>query len=330
MVPMPKTSRDILAMSPFRGPAAGWERASQLHAEGRRGARQDDPLVREATRYLEALSRAGDDAEAGEAVRRRYPSISGAHAVCAGGGAVRDEIEARLLAGQTTPEISCLVGVDDGVIDAFHGLFFNVRDALASGAHDWVMLFAVGIGRYRRPSEGDCWRYWAVGGGVVIVDLLVGDYLGRDDPKAAERNLLARKARLLALEFAESVRPDPDIAREVLEVGSRLFPQPGAGEGSALLALQLDFLRQHYGLKPLRPSVTTTRRSRGSRPSQSQSAAGPERLSRASNDPHSKGVDESHGRENITTTAAVPDAVIGPEGATRREAVGASETPGGR
>jgi hypothetical protein len=287
------------AWSPFRTPAARWERAFQLRGEGRRATRRDDPLVREATGYLRALTQPRDNAPAWRAAWRKYPRVFEAHAIHAGGGPARDEIEARLLAGQSNCEIERHVGVAAGVIEAYHGLFFDVRGALAAGDLWWILRQAVGLGKRSRPSEGDCWRYCAVAGGVFVLDLLVADFLGRVEAEMPERHLLASKARLLAREFAESLCPDPAVAREILKEGSRLFRTSGPPKkrrGGDLLAVQCDSLRLCDG-----PNGSRGRRKAPKRGGFPPASVGiPVRPADASNPNGNPTVDELPGRGDLS------------------------------
>jgi hypothetical protein len=105
---------------------------------------------------------------------------------------LRHEVEARLLAGEDDAAIAAKVGLDPGVVEAYHAVFFDVRGGL--DATDWVAAVVLGPRLYRGEGLGDPelaarlvgWRLGPLG-----VDAMFGR-LGDDEG-------LARQVRLFVL-----------------------------------------------------------------------------------------------------------------------------------
>ena len=143
--------------SPWRKPAWRWLLAESLHRQGRRSASLKDPAVSAALAYRRALDRAGTDAKR-QAVGANSPCLAGAQAIYLAGGHIRDEIEARLLAGESAETISTKTAIVVDVIQSYAATFYDVHDAL--GAVDWLLEEAIGVqmGSDQPPTEGQVWK----------------------------------------------------------------------------------------------------------------------------------------------------------------------------
>ena len=302
---------DYRHFDPFHRPSWRWDSAEALCREGRRPKRWEDPAIGAALSYLRGFSQ-----NHGPSARRscagRYREIAAAHELFRSAMPTRHEVEARLLAGQSTIDIAAKVSLDVAVLDSYSTFFFDVGDAVARGAVDWLLLRAVATSdwRQRQPDEGDAWRYWSLAGGPVILELLIEDYRrgsplperehracrlrdagsGVVDPtpgwsgmptiqlsqlkrpplrepgtegvggRSSEDALSAQKARLLLLDFAESLRPDVRLARQILTTAAQLFRHPPRGRGKlasvsddeARLNVHGEFLRWFTGPLPRR------------------------------------------------------------------------------
>jgi hypothetical protein len=172
----------------------------ELVRDGKRPASWDDPIVKLAFDYVRAMDAAKSDAKRAD-IERRMPDVAAAFGLHLEAGVSRDEIEARLLAGESIATIAGKVGVPEQVIEAYEKLFFNVSESLR--AMDWLTQEVVGIyvGMRRVPTRGETWKYMALAAGPAAVDMLVADYFGRDEPRLPDRSLLAQKARFLIWEI---------------------------------------------------------------------------------------------------------------------------------
>jgi hypothetical protein len=221
---------DFCRCDPFRKPAWRWLLAEALCREGQERALPNDPAVGEAFDYQRALDAADTDTKR-QAVDAAAPALAGAHALYVEGEPHRDEVEARLLAGESAVTISNKTGVPVDVVQCYATTFYDVQDSL--GAGDWLRSEAIGmyLGMKEAPTEGQTWKYWALIGGPIVLDVLVADFHGRDEPHVADRHLLAQKARLLAWESVTGYSLDDTV--KVIEKLSPLFLGPAGGSDSA-------------------------------------------------------------------------------------------------
>jgi hypothetical protein len=171
----------------------------ELSGDGKRPASWEDAAVTLALDYILALNKAGSDAERAH-IEQRMPDVAAAFGLHVEAGPACDEIQARLLAGQSIDAIAGKVGIPARLVEIYERLFFHVSDALK--ASDWLFQQAVGIyvGMRRAPTRGETWKYMALAAGPAAVDMLVADYHGRDEPRIHDRDLLAEKARFLVWE----------------------------------------------------------------------------------------------------------------------------------
>jgi hypothetical protein len=96
----------------------------------------------------------------------------------------RWEVEALLLTDMPYSGIAKRCRISEQTVEAFHSLFFDVRDRLAE--RDWINSLAV-----RHDSDGNCddcghgeiWRKVAYDHGVVMLDMHMAVMLNRQLPK---------------------------------------------------------------------------------------------------------------------------------------------------
>ncbi len=81
------------------------------------------------------------------------------------------EIEARVLAGQSTETIAVLTAVDPDLVRIYEALFFDVRDR--ANAQDWIALVVLRSEWADAPSRRDQWRWIGRFMGAWTIDLLV-------------------------------------------------------------------------------------------------------------------------------------------------------------
>jgi hypothetical protein len=164
---------------PLQSPAWRWRRAQWLAQRGRRcSCRRDDVETRSADGYLRALARSRPGTPFA-AILRRYPAVHGAHQLHEQGGALRVEVQARLLARQSTEEIARRTSVAVEVVQRFEALFFNVIGHLH--ARDWIVTHAIGWWRFD-PSRGrdpaTLLRAFGYHGGPLLLDAALSYLLG--------------------------------------------------------------------------------------------------------------------------------------------------------
>ena len=175
------------------GPAWRWQRVQNLIMADRRPDKHDDEPTKVAWRMCKTLSATP---EARPSHGRRYGKWLQAYLIHSANNPRRWEIEARLLTGASAADIATKLKIEAEVVDAYATLFFDVIGRLQ--AHDWIWCTAVRVG-WRGPSkltEADIWRYFAVSGGSVVLDVLVSDYLGVE-PVYPDRHQLAEDIRAL-------------------------------------------------------------------------------------------------------------------------------------
>ena len=149
------------------------------------------------------------------------PTFAAAHQLYVAADEMTWMIEARVLAGLEPSEIARHVAVSPAVIDAYEGLFFDVRDRL--NARCYVQLHAL-----RRPSPDDSrmdlvgWllRTLAYHGGAVVLELAEAALLDvapmashADTVESSEQ--MNRKLRLLA---SLLTLPDDVSSRRLLDL----------------------------------------------------------------------------------------------------------------
>jgi hypothetical protein len=114
--------------NPFKDPARRWHRATYLVEHDRRPSRvHDDVITRQAWRLLRGLARNPDET-ARLRLEQRLAAVAEARRFALTAEPLRrDELEARLLAGQGDDVIAAKLGLSPAGVDAYGLLFFEVR-----------------------------------------------------------------------------------------------------------------------------------------------------------------------------------------------------------
>jgi hypothetical protein len=236
-------STDPRCYSPIRTPDWRWQVVlSHIRHKTCPGI-WEDPAIIQAHRFLAPPEPAREDIGRRE-LRRHCPDLSAAHAIFTLAGVVKDELEARLLC-QSPEEITGAMQIGAGVARTFATLFFDVLDSLH--ATDWLLFQAVALyGSLCPPTEAQCWRYLALAGGPVILDLVVSDYLGRPEPYYPDRHELAERARFLVWDHASLTQTGNPADPEIIEAYCRFYQHEARRRGKKLdprVAWHLKFLR---------------------------------------------------------------------------------------
>lgn len=181
---------DSRRYSPVRSLSWRWERAQQLFAAGHRWtSRRDDDWTRQALDYLRAQQNAfwrPDGWLAGQ-----FPVLDAAHLLHLDDRR-RLEIQARLLAGQSAPEMAERTTTPAAVVDAYEALFFQVADRL--GAVDWIMGHAIGT---KDESRSILLRKLGYFGGLPVLDAVLPYLVGDRDLFAGTLDLTTLEGRIV-------------------------------------------------------------------------------------------------------------------------------------
>jgi hypothetical protein len=132
--------------NPFKDPARRWRRATYLVEHDRRPSRvHDDAITRQAWRRLRGLARNPDET-ARQRLEQRLAAVAEARRFALTAEPLRrDELEARLLAGQDDDVIALKVGLSPAGVAAYGLLFFEVRPR----RHASLYVAAVVLGGHR-------------------------------------------------------------------------------------------------------------------------------------------------------------------------------------
>jgi hypothetical protein len=244
----------------------------ELHADGGPVDGDVPDAVRQCVEYLRDRARSETPHDL-QSLRDRLPDLYAAHDIHIAAGVVRDEIEARLLAGQTFEDITAYMSVPVDVIARYAHLFFDVVDYLHCS--DWLLWSAVrrSPSRPSRADEGDIWRYMSLAGGRFVLDVIVADYLGRSQPILPNRDLLAKQLRWLARDHFDYTDYGSRVDPMLLDEGTILFADTLHKQcvigGNRILASQVNFLRY---ISRLPANKHLIRAARGSKRSSRRSA----------------------------------------------------------
>ena len=227
-------AREYRHLDPFRGPDWRFEIARQHHQQKTRPREWEDPLIPELVRFLRHLDKGNTDQVSADLLR--------AHAIYKAGGPVRDEVEARVLAGESLEAISCKTFVPIPVIAAFEPAFFHVRHCL--NAIDGILLRVIRLRPDKPVTVGQVWKYLAMAGGPHVLDVMVDHFHNRPTDDPALRADLAAKGWWSVRDAAIGWSSLPAVAASINE-GARLFAHlfRGSSPEAKRLKLHLDLTR---------------------------------------------------------------------------------------
>jgi hypothetical protein len=261
----------LLADSPFRPVNWRWEKARALQAAARRPDRRyDDAHIAAALAFLGDRAKVGDEWAELEFLRRHEPVYLAARYYAAADGpdrVVRDALEARLLAANTTEEaIAKVLRCPLEAVRWYERLFFNVRDRFE--ARDWLMAYALGP-RAHQVNDSDTallWKIAALCGGVIVLETfmeIMGKHVLEDEAlvdrycRDQARDLVARRALVAALTIRGR---DPYVKLQLMEVNAKFVEIEAQGGAAAGGDRVLD------GLRMVLEAVSLQRGAPGARP----------------------------------------------------------------
>lgn len=238
---------DYRRLSPFRHASWRWDLAVDAFRTSRRLKSWEDPAIGEAVQFQQWMAIAGPD----KGVPKAIAAIAAAHGIYHAGDVVTDELEARLLASERPEVIAAKSGVALDTASAYSRIFFDAGDA---GATDYRLWVAAGRERWPQEGfrEGQAWRYMALAGGPIILDLLIADFLGRPHPNPAQRHHWAQMGRYLTrCEIADWT--SPEVVKALTDESERIFlPKGRRTPEQQEMRRRLDSLRLAAGIAPRR------------------------------------------------------------------------------
>jgi hypothetical protein len=248
--------------NPFSPPSWRWDLAGKQPAQGRRSIGADDDwILLEARRYRAAVASGSSAAF----LTKRWPVLHQAVLLAEAEGPRRWEIEARLLAGQTSEEIGAACAYDPAVVDAFADLFFDIRPNLDSV--DWISLQVIGPRALRGFEPGDVKGIWRSVGfflGPAALDVVIAVTQELELPPTTrktlgpgEQYLLRLDVRLTIAAMTRGAEREIELLLRLRNVARRKLLGPEAAstmEGSEkLLRSEVDLLGLVNGLKRSAP-----------------------------------------------------------------------------
>jgi hypothetical protein len=155
---------DYLPDSPFRRPEERWLRAQEPHSRGT----YEDPWIGSARDAITGIKRSSR--------LRAILAIQAAQAMWeAPDRRHRWELEARLLARQSTNTIAASMRLSVDVVEAFAAVFFDVRPRIQ--ASDWIFLQAIGgpacTNFASAEQPGAIWKYVGYVGGPIALEAVL-------------------------------------------------------------------------------------------------------------------------------------------------------------
>lgn len=184
---------EAVRSNPNRVPHWRWLRAVQIDAGGPQAARQRDGAkgyewIRRALRHKRRTERSGNMPGAVYGLLERDSNVFWAHSIWADDrAATRWSIEARILAGETDEEIADKLGTVPGVIEAFEGLFFDVRDKMAHTDYVSAVVLTAAVMRGLQERQHDLlWKLLGYHGGPHVLNAVISKFTKTPRPEGAE------------------------------------------------------------------------------------------------------------------------------------------------
>lgn len=244
---MPSFHPDFQKYNFNRLPSWRFDRAWRLVDErSQLDPRKDDDLTLRAVKYLRAVGSRRCLEGFSKALFRCHPELHAAHWLRDHGGELCWELEARLLARQTSQQIAQALSLDPAVIDAYEGCFFCVRDRLNTS--DWIAGKVIGPGpRYGFVNDvPGLWKAVAYAGGPLPLEVVMACTSITPGRARFTEDLMRRARRLVdVLMLPADASPDQVVALHE-ELGAplgetartRTSPQSSLDEIVALAAEQ--------------------------------------------------------------------------------------------
>jgi hypothetical protein len=183
-------SFDFRRFDPFRGTDWRWKIAARHYEAHTVPEAWEDPVIENVVRILQR------DGIAPARTEDFTPlDLATAQSIYSALSPLRDEIEARLLAGQSPAAIAGKTKLNAGAIETFEAVFFNVADSLNAGG--WINIIVIGLRPGVPPTEGQVWKCIAYACGSDILDLVIDDFHQRSATDTDNRDQIAARCRFM-------------------------------------------------------------------------------------------------------------------------------------
>lgn len=151
--------------------------------------RRDDAWVKRGWKFYSAIEATVDPLDFGE-LSMKHPDLYWAHELHTspdeGTEMLKHEIEARLLSGQNNAGISERTGFPAPVIEAYHELYFSVRDRLRFPSFVVHKVIGPSVHRGLTNNEPDIlWKLYGFFGGPFVIDAMIAKFT---NPAKAQRH----------------------------------------------------------------------------------------------------------------------------------------------
>lgn len=258
-----------LADSPFRLLDYRWSRATWIRQAGNRHKAlpgTDDEWVAHACRVL------SQDAGVPTADPQQSPIHEALRLTMRQGSLTRWQLEALLLTSESFATIAEWCALPESVVEAYHNLFFCVRDRL--DRCDWINWACFGPGvrtGYRVADLPLLWRVFAYEGGAKVLELVIAVSLRRPLPAwvraPSGQNQRAFQTRLrlsVQLAIATMMMQTPAEAKLIrsLSRARKRLDQMAGGRTTAtdpMVDVLLDSLAMGVPRRPSRPKKPRSR-----------------------------------------------------------------------
>jgi len=165
---------ELSRANPYRPADWRWQRASLLANDELTNSKLDDRDVKRAARAIRILLQTPENEGT---LAFRDPDLYWSYRIYQGQHefiAIRAELEARILAGDTDENIGKKCHLSPGGLRAYRELFFDVADRLECSA--CILHVIIGTALYRGYREQDInvfWKYYGYTYGVPVLEALI-------------------------------------------------------------------------------------------------------------------------------------------------------------
>jgi hypothetical protein len=228
------TEKEFRELDPSKSPEWRLEWAIILNSK-KRIPPTNDLWVDQAAAFLRHQRRSGNTPR----LQEKFGCVCAAFAIYEDDGITRDEIEARLLAGQALEDIAVKTALAIDTLTAYVAIFYDIVRRLH--ATDWICAHVLPILRHwENISEGYIWRYLAWHCPDTI-EVLIADFKKASQKRTSEEATLADRIRLYTrLELTPSSDPHfPALHRAVQDdLVNRSITSPGSDLAETMQALE--------------------------------------------------------------------------------------------
>jgi hypothetical protein len=241
------------AKNPRRPVDWRWHRASlAAHGDYPLSRRRDgDVWVARVAKFIREQNSCNTELDMAY-LTERHPTLYWAydiwHTLEDSGNPVRSEVEARLLADDSTENIARRVNTDVEIINVYERVFFNVREKLVNRGYLMHCVLGPAVHVGFQSNEYDLvWKLFALLGGPMAVDLMIDQSVGHARPDRASdlkyfvADVAQNDLRRVAMLALKTLRINNFNAMEIIDKFLKLVELErtgGAGGGIATEAVK--------------------------------------------------------------------------------------------